>query len=57
MYVGYLKKKKLQYRIVSYYKMDTNLQKKFTVHIALVIFGWALSDHLKSLTAYGGTLL
>lgn len=41
MYVGYLflkKTKTKNFRIVSYYKMDMNLQKKFTVHIALVIF-------------------
>lgn len=46
MYVGYLFFKSLQYKL--YHKMDTNLQNKFTVHVALIIFGRTLSDHLKA---------
>lgn len=57
MYVGYLFKKKSSVQIVSYCKMDTNLQNKFTVHIALIIFRWTLNGHLKSLTADGRKLL
>lgn len=33
--------------------MYVNLQNKFTLHMALIIFRWAFNDHLKIATADG----
>ena len=56
MYVGYLKKKKKTW-VQNCIILSNGHESSKEVHIAVVVFGWALSDHLKSLTAYGGTLL
>lgn len=36
--------------------MYVNLQNKFTLHMALIIFRWAFNDHLKIATVMGRNL-